>query len=138
MVALLVDKNFFQVYDDLFTFREFENGLGLYRNHILHVWQTIGYSILVNAVAFVIASDQNSDGDIADSYTVTYTLKSGVTSSNKRTSVPEGSSYSTTLKGVSGSDTVTVKMGGTTVSGAYANGKVTIDSVTGNIVITVA
>ena len=138
MVALLVDKNFFQVYDDLFTFREFENGLGLYRNHILHVWQTIGYSILVNAVAFVIASDQNSDGDIADKYTVTYTLKSGVTSSNKRTSVPEGSSYSTTLKGVAGGDNVTVTMGGTNVPGAYANGKVTIASVTGNIVITVA
>ena len=138
MIAALVDKNFFQVYDDLFTFREFENGLGLYRNHILHVWQTIGYSILVNAVAFVIASDQNSDGDIADSYTVTYTLKTGVTSSNKRTSVPEGSKYSTTLKGVGASDTVTVTMGGSAVVGAYADGKVTIDSVTGNIVITVA
>ena len=92
----------------------------------------------MNAVAFVIASDQNSDGDIADSYTVTYTLKSGVTSSNKRTSVPEGSAYSTTLKGVGVGDSVTVTMGGTTVSGAYANGKVTIASVTGNIVITVA
>ena len=55
MIACLVDKNFFQVYDDLFTFREFENGLGLYRNHYLHVWQTIGYSCLTNAVAFVIA-----------------------------------------------------------------------------------
>ena len=138
MIALLVDRNFFQVYDDLFTFREFENGLGLYRNHILHVWQTIGYSILVNAVAFVIASDQNADGDIADSYTVTYTLKSGVTSSNKRTSVPEGSKYSTTLKGVSAGDTVTVTMGGSAVAGAYSDGKVTIATVTGNIVITVA
>ena len=138
MVGLLVDKNFFQVYDDLFTFREFENGLGLYRNHILHVWQTIGYSILCNAVAFVIASDQNADGDIADSYTVTYTLKTGVTSSNKRTSVPEGSRYSTTLSGVSAGDTVTVSMGGSTVAGAYSNGKVSIASVTGNIVITVA
>lgn len=138
MVAALVDRNFFQVYDDLFTFREFENGLGLYRNHYLHVWQTLGFSPLTNAVAFVVASDQNSDGDIADSYTVTYTLKSGVTSSNKRTSVPEGSKYSTTLKGVSAGDTVTVTMGGSAVAGAYADGKVTITSVTGNIVITVA
>ena len=138
MVAALVDRNFFQVYDDLFTFRDFENGLGLYRNHYLHVWQTLGFSPLTNAVAFVVASDQNSDGDIADSYTVTYTLKSGVTSSNKRTSVPEGSKYSTTLKGVSAGDTVTVTMGGSAVAGAYADGKVTIASVTGNIVITVA
>ena len=137
VIACLVDKNFFQVYDDLFTFREFENGEGLYRNHILHVWQTIGYSILVNAVAFQIASDADSDGEVED-FTVTYTLKTGVTSTNKRTSVAEGSKYSTTLKGVAAGDTVTVTMGGSAVAGAYSNGKVTIPSVTGNIVITVA
>ena len=140
MVALLVDRNFFQVYDDLFTFREFENGLGLYRNHILHVWQTLGYSILCNAVAFVIASDQNSDSDIADEYTVTYTLKTGVSSTNKRTSVLEGSAYKTTLKGVKGTDTVTVAMGGSTLADAYDSdtGVVKIATVTGNITITVA
>lgn len=140
MVALLVDRNFFQVYDDLFTFREFENGLGLYRNHILHVWQTLGFSILCNAVAFVIASDQNSDSDIADEYTVTYTLKTGVTSTNKRTSVLEGSAYKTTLKGVKGTDTVTVAMGGSTLADAYDSdtGVVKIATVTGNITITVA
>jgi hypothetical protein len=136
VIACLVDKNFFQVYDDLFTFREFENGEGLYRNHILHVWQTIGYSILVNAVAFQIASDADSDGEVED-FTVTYTLKTGVTSTNKRTSVAEGSKYSTTLKGVEAGDTVAVTMGGSAVAGAYADGKVTIPSVTGNIVITV-
>ena len=139
MVACLVDRNFFQVYDDLFTFREFENGLGLYRNHYLHVWQTLGFSPLTNAVAFVIASDQNSDSDIADEYTVTYTLKTGVTSTNKRTKVNEGMSYKTTLKGVKGTDTVTVTMGGVNVtSTAYDDGVVSIATVNGNIAITVA
>lgn len=139
MVACLVDRNFFQVYDDLFTFREFENGLGLYRNHYLHVWQTLGFSPLTNAVAFVIASDQNSDGDIADEFTVTYTLKTGVTSTNKRAKVNEGMSYKTTLKGVKGTDTVTVTMGGATItSSAYDDGVVRISKVTGDIVITVA
>ena len=140
MVAALVDKNFFQVYDDLFTFREFENGLGLYRNHILHVWQTLGYSILCNAVAFVVASDQNSDGDIADEYTVSYTLKTGVTSTNKRTSVLEGQTYKTTLHGVKGGDTVTVTVGGVTDAGAYDSdtGVIKIEKVAGNIAITVA
>ena len=140
MVAALVDKNFFQVYDDLFTFREFENGLGLYRNHILHVWQTLGYSILCNAVAFVVGSDQNSDGDIADEYTVTYSLKAGVTSTNKRTKVVEGMSYKTTLHGVKGTDTVTVTVGGVTDATAYDSdtGVVKIDKVTGDITITVA
>ena len=139
MVACLVDRNFFQVYDDLFTFREFENGLGLYRNHYLHVWQTLGFSPLTNAVAFVIASDQNSDGDIADEFTVTYTLKTGVTSTNKRAKVNEGMSYKTTLKGVKGTDTVTVTMGGANItSSAYDDGVVSISKVTGDITITVA
>ena len=140
MIAALVDRNFFQVYDDLFTFREFESGLGLYRNHYLHVWQTLGFSSLVNAVAFVVASDQNSDGDIADEYTVTYTLKSGVTSTNKRTKVNEGMSYKTTLKGVAAGDTVTIAMGGSTLADAYDSdtGVVKIATVTGNITITVA
>jgi hypothetical protein len=85
----------------------------------------------------VIGSDADSDGT-AEEYTVTYTLKSGVTSTNKRTVVPEGSRYTTTLKGVEAGDTVTVTMGGSAVAGAYSAGKVTIASVTGNIVITVA
>lgn len=139
MVAALVDRNFFQVYDDLFTFREFENGLGLYRNHILHVWQTLGYSILCNAVAFVVGKNENSDSDISDEFTVTYTLKSGVTSTNKRTSVVEGMSYKTTLKGVKGGDTVTVTMGGTNITAtAYDDGVVSIKELKGNLVITVA
>ena len=142
MIAALVDRNFFQVYDDLFTFREFENGLGLYRNHILHVWQTLGYSILCNAVCFVVGADQNSDGDIADEYTVTYTLKTGITSTNKRTKVVEGMSYKTTLKGETlATDTVAVTMGGATITTtAYDSdtGVVKIDKVTGDITITVS
>ena len=139
MIAALVDRNFFQVYDDLFTFREFENGLGLYRNHILHVWQTLGYSILCNAVAFVVGKNENSDSDISDEFTVTYTLKTGVTSTNKRTSVVEGMSYKTTLKGVKGTDTVTVTMGGTNItSSAYDDGVVSIKELKGDLVISVA
>lgn len=142
MVAALVDKNFFQVYDDLFTFREFENGLGLYRNHILHVWQTVGYSCLTNAVAFIIAKDENSDGDLQDEVTITYTLKSGITSTNRRKSAFEGQTYKTTLKGETlATDTVTVTMGGSNItSTAYDSetGVVRIAEVTGNIVITVA
>ena len=137
MIGALVDRNFFQVYDDLFTFREFENGLGLYRNHILHIWQTLGYSILCNAVAFIVSSDADSDGEVEE-FTVTYNLKDGVTASNKRKTALEGSKFTTKLDGVEAGDTVTVTMGGSAVAGAYADGKVTIASVTGAIVITVA
>lgn len=50
----LVDEAFFQIYDDLYSITSFYNGKGLYTNYYLNVWQTLAYSILVNAVAFVV------------------------------------------------------------------------------------
>ncbi len=50
--AALVDEAFFQIYDDLFVIKSFDNGVSLYENYWLHVWQTMAYSILVNAVLF--------------------------------------------------------------------------------------
>ncbi len=136
--ACLVDEMFFQVYDDLVTFRDFENGEGLYRNYYLHVWQTLSYSTLVNAVAFKVASDEDRDGKL-ETYSVTRTLASGVTSTNKRNKIEEGASYSTTLNGVTEDNTVSVTMGGSDITlTAYNDGKVTIDSVIGDIVITVS
>lgn len=138
--ACIVDEQFFQIYDDLLMFKEFENPEGLYKNYYLHVWQTLAYSILVNAVCFKVASDEDKDGEVEE-FNVTYTLKTGVTSSNKRKSVAEGSNYSTTLSGLTDDDTVSVTMGGTNItSTSYDEDtrKITISSITGNIIITVA
>jgi len=138
--ACLVDEQFLQVYDDLLLFKEFENAEGLYKNYYLHVWQTLAYSNLVNAVAFKVASDADSDGTVEE-FTITNTLKSGVKTSNKAKKISEGSSYSAILSGVAVGDTVAVTMGGTAItSTAYNSTKKTIeiDSVTGNIVVTVS
>ena len=138
--ACLVDEQFLQVYDDLLLFKEFENAEGLYKNYYLHIWQTLAYSNLVNAVAFKVASDADSDGTVEE-FTITNTLKSGVKTSNKATKISEGSSYSAILTGVASGDTVAVTMGGTAVtSTAYnsTNKTINIDSVTGNIVVTVS
>lgn len=51
--GVLVDAAFFQIFDDLYTVTSFNNGMGLYENYYLNVWQTLAYSILVNGVAFV-------------------------------------------------------------------------------------
>ena len=130
-------------------FREFQNPEGLYNNYYLHVWQTLAYSPLVNAVIFKVASDQDDDDLIAE-YDVTYSLKTGVTSTNKRKTVAEGSSYSTTLKGVKGTDTVAITMGSTTVLDVETptditdevydseTGRVVIDTVTDDITISVS
>lgn len=48
----LVDEQFFQIFDDKFMITSFYNAKGLYTNYYLNVWQTLAYSILVNAVAF--------------------------------------------------------------------------------------
>lgn len=50
----IVDVQWPQIYDDLYQMRTFQNGEGLYDNYILHHWQTIAYSPLVNAVAFAV------------------------------------------------------------------------------------
>lgn len=51
--GVLVDHAFFQIFEDLYTVTSFNNGMGLYQNYYLNVWQTLAYSILVNGVAFV-------------------------------------------------------------------------------------
>ena len=50
--ALLVDPDWFQVYDTKFEMRTMENGQGLYTNYWLHVWQTLSYSKFVTAIRF--------------------------------------------------------------------------------------
>ena len=138
--AALIDEQFLQVYDDLLLFKEFENAEGLYKNYYLHVWQTLAYSNLVNAVAFKVASDADNDGTVEE-FTITNTLKTGVKTSNKSKKISEGSSYSAILTGVAAGDTVAVTMGGTAVTSTAYNSTdktINIASVTGNIVVSVS
>lgn len=55
--AMIIDKDFTQIYEDLYQLRRFENAEGLYENYILHHWQTIDASCLVNAVALKVATE---------------------------------------------------------------------------------
>jgi hypothetical protein len=54
--AVLVDKNFFMVFDKLFETRNQYNGQGLYTNYWLHHHQTLSTSQFHNAVAFKLPS----------------------------------------------------------------------------------
>lgn len=138
--AALVDEAFFQIYDDLFMFKRWENPEGLYDNYYLHVWQTLAYSPLVNAVIFKVQGTDEDSDDTIETYTITKTLPEGVSSSNKRTTVSEGNSYSTKLKGLTENDTVVVKMGSTDVTSDVfdsTTGTITIEKVIDNITITV-
>lgn len=135
--AALVDEQFMQIYDDLIYFTSFRNEEGLYDNYYLHIWQTLGYSILVNAVCFKVASDEDHDGQIEE-FTVSKTLDTGVSLSNKRTKATEGSSYSTKVNGVTEDHKIIVVMGATDISETAVHGnQIAIDTVTNNISITV-
>lgn len=50
--AILADKEFFQVYDNLTTMTENRVESGLYWNYNLNIWKTIDYSPFSNVVAF--------------------------------------------------------------------------------------
>jgi hypothetical protein len=51
--AVLVDKEWFMVYDNLMKLETIRNPKGLYWNYFYHVWQTLSVSRFANAVAFV-------------------------------------------------------------------------------------
>lgn len=51
--AVLIDQNWFMVYDNLLKMETIRNPKGLYWNYFYHVWQTLSVSRFSNAVAFV-------------------------------------------------------------------------------------
>lgn len=51
--AVLVDKEWFQVYDNLATMSEANIASGLYWNYFYNVWKTVSSSPFSNAIAFV-------------------------------------------------------------------------------------
>lgn len=71
-------------------------------------------------------------------YSVTWN-GSGFSKSNNASGVTAGDTFTSTITANTGKtiESVTVTMGGTTVTGAYSSGTVTIPNVTGDIVITV-
>lgn len=51
--AVLVDKDWFMIFDNLANFTEQYNGEGLYWNYWYHVWKTFSISPFANAAVFV-------------------------------------------------------------------------------------
>lgn len=57
--AVLVDKEWFQIYDNTIQFTETQVASGLYWNYFLNVWKTVSSSPFSNAIVFV-----SNDADI--------------------------------------------------------------------------
>ena len=56
--AVLMDENWFQVYDNLNKFSEKYVASGLYWNYFYHTWKTVSYSPFANSIVFCLDSVQ--------------------------------------------------------------------------------
>lgn len=70
--AVIVDENWFQVYDNNNKFTEKYVASGLYWNYFYHVWKTVSSSPFANAVVFVA---NTATITLPDTLTVTITAK---------------------------------------------------------------
>lgn len=71
--AVILDENWFQVYDNLNKMTENYIGSGLYWNYWYHTWKTVSSSPFANAIVFALSSATTT---LPDSVRVTITDKS--------------------------------------------------------------
>lgn len=80
VVAVLVDEEWFQIYDNLNKFTEKYVASGLYWNYFYHTWKTVSFSPYHDAVVFV-----KSTATITPPASLTYTVSSIETSDEGQT-----------------------------------------------------
>lgn len=68
--ALIMDEEWFQIYDNLNKFTEKFIASGLRWNYFYHTWKTVSYSPFANAVVFV-----TNDASISNPASLTYTVQ---------------------------------------------------------------
>lgn len=120
--AVLVDENWFQIYDNLLQFTDVENAQGLYWNYFLHAWKTFSVSPFSQAVAFV------SGAPAITSVTVTpdaLTIKKGA-KAQLSAEVVATNFASKAVNWTSSNPAVTVDSAGNVSVGQEASGSVTI------------
>lgn len=71
--AVLVDKEWFQVYDNLTKFTEDYVASGMYWNYFYNVWKTVSYSPFSNAIVLV---DNTAETDLPATFTAEIADKS--------------------------------------------------------------
>lgn len=84
--AILVDEEWFQVYDNNTKFTEQYAAAGLYWNYFFHTWKTISYSPFSNAVVFVAATANSA---LPESITVEVADKSASDDATVLTLIPQ-------------------------------------------------
>lgn len=80
VLAFLCDESAFQVYDDLYTVRSFDNGSNLTTNYWLHHWQTMSLSLFANGVAirdYVTVSVLGAESNVEYTFRIPYGMTIG-------------------------------------------------------------
>lgn len=65
LVAILIDRDFFMVYDQLLEITNQYNGMGMWTNYWLQIQQVMSASLFANAVAFKYETDDDKIPDIS-------------------------------------------------------------------------
>lgn len=88
--AVLIDKEWFQFYDNNNKFTEKYVASGMYWNYFYNVWKTISSSPFSNAIVFV--NDEDAS-ELPDSITVAITDKSSSKTATTLTLMPQDADY---------------------------------------------
>lgn len=121
--CVLVDKDWFMIFDNFYNFTELYNGEGLYWNYWYHVWKTFSVSPFANNALFIPGTPTITSITVAPNsvnasvgqsvqFTATVTTtnfapKSVVWSTSSDKAIVDDSGKVTLLEGASGSITVT-------------------------------
>lgn len=123
LVAVLVDKEFFMVYDQLHKMETIRNPQGLYWTYFYHVWQVLSASRFSNAVAFVKPGSVDPVTQVIVQPEIA-SAKAGTQIQYKATVRQTDTATHTVVWSVEGKDGTT-KQSGTTIN---SDGKLTIAS----------
>jgi hypothetical protein len=130
--AVLVDKDWFMVYDNLQKLETLRNPQGLYYNYYYHVWQTLSVSRFSNAVAFMSGTVPAVTQVIVDPAIAS--VKAGTTYQFKAIVRQTDTTVRTPTWSVAASTASTTLKAGTTIA---ADGTLTVDPTqTGELMVT--
>lgn len=92
--AVIVDADYFQIYDKLLQYKTKENEQGLYYNYFLHCWKIFSVSPFANAVVFSTSGNAITKIEIPATLELTTTDVEGATYTFTPVITPSNSMYS--------------------------------------------
>lgn len=122
--AVIIDRDFFVIIDNLTTFTENYNGEGLYWNYFYHVWKTFSVSPFSNSAVFVEGEPSITSVTVSPS---TVTTTAGQTVHLTATVEAENFASKSVIWTHNGGDGVSVDIyGNVTISADYEGSEITV------------